>query len=375
MTSVKMFSAELDSNHVKFLVNTIIPTDLGEGFLDGVISGVHRVRPSSIKRDASSSSIGIFNRLPIELFWDILGHLDFRSLSRFSQVSLAAHKAIVALPQFHEMMTHAPDVLTALSKTYLITCHSSSLIRKVLYSQTCVSCLCTFGGFLFLPTCERVCFECLRANPMLQVSVPGPIKDAFGIDINEMCSNVRGMTAIPGLYFVEDGPVREASGPLALYSIRHVKEAIKKGRISPISPPNHYNLMYEAFHNAPFEPPGRDLSRDPKPPPLPPLTVHVRWPPCLLNEYAGMGSIRFPSLTSTDVVERGQLCVGCWLTYYSHNKDALPPDVEASLVPVGADVSRVMFADAARLRTASEQREHAKTCYGIGLIERYKHSW
>jgi hypothetical protein len=75
--------------------------------------------------------------------------------------------------------------LTALQGAGLLHLHSADRIHRAILSSECVSCR-GFGGFLFLPTCERVCFECLDQNHGLHMLEDWDAMKIFGLTRNHM---------------------------------------------------------------------------------------------------------------------------------------------------------------------------------------------
>src|SRR6478609_55847 len=110
-----------------------------------------------------ASSLGQLDILPAELLLSVIDLLDFQSLSRLSRVSLLGKYDIEDLPVYRDVVEHAPEALVALGQTHLLSYHPATLVYSTLRQSRCVSCF-AFGGFLLLPTCERVCFECLYEN-------------------------------------------------------------------------------------------------------------------------------------------------------------------------------------------------------------------
>ncbi|KAI1352051.1 hypothetical protein F5Y01DRAFT_281194 [Xylaria sp. FL0043] len=70
---------------------------------------------------------------------------------------------VEALPAYATLIKHAQGELSTLGLTGIIKYHSASALHSALLSQECASCF-QFGGFLFLPTYERVCFAGLLHN-------------------------------------------------------------------------------------------------------------------------------------------------------------------------------------------------------------------
>lgn len=143
--------------------------------LDGMIRKIQPALASTLCRKAPHSSLGRLDKLPMELLFLTFNYLDFRSLSRVLRLSWKGKAVVEALPVYRQVMEHCPTLLTALGQTRLLSFHSGPSILQTLRSDQCASCS-YFGGFIFLPTCERICFECLRENVAFWIITPALAK-------------------------------------------------------------------------------------------------------------------------------------------------------------------------------------------------------
>ncbi|UPL03643.1 hypothetical protein LCI18_014577 [Fusarium solani-melongenae] len=313
---------------------------------------------SGMIRDLPHSSLGRLDLLPPELLLEVLNLLDFQSLSRISRVSLRGKRTIEALSSYRDVMTHCPTILAALGKTQLLRFHSAALLRQVLLEEQCVSCF-EFGAFLFLPTCERVCFECLLQNYAFWLTTVTFAKRWFALTDNQL-QRIPIMQSIPGSYCVRYRVKYHRS--FRLVSIKQLlqlaidvhgsAENVAKLKPEPghrISPKDLYTLRQ--FHEAPLQPPGCDLSK----PPSMPNRVN--------DKYPGMASIRMPTLTSSGL-DYGRLCRGCRYIYDQHSVGSLPASVLQGLVPRGTGPTRPLLAILTRLRSRRGFIDHISQCYG-----------
>ena len=188
--------------------------------IDGMISISDPAKPSTIERDSTASSFGLLDKPPLELVHWILEALDVQSLSRVSRVSLRGKALVESLPAYQDMMEHAPHALTALGRIRFAHLHSISLLRTTLLSEQCVCCK-RYGPFLFLPSCERCCHECLHYNTSLWVIPPSLAGKIFGLSSRQL-RRIPTMRNIPGSYAVGFGISRKRSQ--GLLSVKAVKE-------------------------------------------------------------------------------------------------------------------------------------------------------
>lgn len=330
--------------------------------LDGMIRNIPPAQPSTINRVSLHSSLGKLDMLPAELLLMTLNLLDFQSVSRMSRVSLRGKAVVEGLPAYKDMMEHAPSALTALGRTRLLSYHSISLLRHTLRSDKCASCF-DFGGFLFLPTCERVCFECLRQNRAFRLTTLTTAKRCFYLTDKEL-QRIPIMHSIPGMYDV-GFPISRRR----VHRLVSVKQAKKLGievhgsvenlaNLMPKAPGGRMTLrmfwIFTSFHEAPLEPPGCDLSRQPE------KSNSVQ------DDFGGMASIRFPYIKKAGQ-EHGRACRGCQITYAHYREGLLPAtgSVLSELAPPDVPPRGPLLAMIKRLRSAQGFLEHIQHCYGI----------
>ncbi|KAI1144716.1 hypothetical protein F4825DRAFT_476839 [Nemania diffusa] len=329
-------------------------TELG---LDLTIPNLAPAKPSSIQRESLRLSLGSLDKLPIEIILLTLDLLDFQSLSRLSRVSLRGKDVIQNLPAYREMMQHAPQTLAALGKTRLLSYHSSSLLRQTLRSSKCASCF-DFGGFLFLPTCERVCFGCLYENQALWMMRRAEAKRCFRLTDKQL-RELPTLYSVPGRYMQT-----RRRRALRLVSAKQAKQlAIKihgsietSAELNPPDCPNTTTLTdfwkFKRFIEAPLEPPGCDLSRAPE------KSNFVE------DKYRGMGSIRFAYLNQAGA-DHGVLCKGCVRAIDDYHRRSMPAHVLSELVPPDRRPARPLRALGFRLRSRDQFVDHIKHCYGV----------
>ncbi|RMJ07871.1 hypothetical protein CDV36_012528 [Fusarium kuroshium] len=328
---------------------------------------IRNLQISTVKPIPSKSptqSLGMLDTVPSEILLSILEYLDFQSLCRLTLVCLRGKLAVESMRAYREMRLYAGNVLAALGKTRLIKYHSAALLRQTLHSSRCVSCF-DFGGFLFLPTCERVCFECLYHNQGLHMMTPNTAKKCFDLTDRQLKS-IPTLFSIPGTYNVRNLISRKRV--FRLVCVKQAKQLALQvhgspesvAKIIPKAPPRGIETneaetkeywMLRGFHEAPLEPPGCDLSL------LPPKEEAPD------DEFGGMAAIRMPYLSNKSL-DHGRLCRGCQLLLHLHDNGKLPLRVLRSLVPEGLDVHAPLFAQMTRLRSGDVFAKHLTKCYG-----------
>ncbi|KAG8668322.1 hypothetical protein FPOAC1_007701 [Fusarium poae] len=262
--------------------------------LGRMIKDVIPAKPSTLRQEHPLAPLGLLDTMPVELLSLVLNYLDFQSLSRLSRVSFRGKIVVESLLSYKQVMQHAPKVLTALTKTNLISLYSASLVLQTLRTSRCVSCF-DFGAFLYLPTCERVCLECLYQNRGLWMITIATAKKCFGLSQRQI-QTIPIMRNIPGTYSVRtlEKTHRRVN---QLVSVRHAKqlgldvhgslETLAQFMPS-IAGRNGRSKFYDfkRYHEAPLEPPGCDMSKLPG-------KANVGNDP-----FAGVASLRAPDVKS-----------------------------------------------------------------------------
>lgn len=329
--------------------------------LNGMISVSEPVKFSAIKR-ISPSSIGFLDNLPLELLHFVLELLDFQSLSRVLRVSLRGKAAVESLHAYRALIEFAPCALRGLGMIGLISYHSSATLYATLQSSQCSSCR-EFGAFLFLPTCVRCCYECLRRNQSLWVIPVALAKKCFKLKQ----SHLKGapiMRSVPGVYSVGHRISRLRC--LRLISVRDTKElamtvhgsmefmtellaARPSAGTTEKALKDYY--MHKFLIDAPFDPLQLNPSRVPSQGNTP------------ADDYCGMASIPFPSLFPDKTSENGLWCRGCEWVFERYRLGKLTSHLISSLVPQAVDPFRFLLA-MQHCWSKAEFLVHVKHCYG-----------
>lgn len=97
--------------------------------------------------------------------------LDVQSTSRLSQTSVLGHRIVRSRQTYRELIALVPEALSALSRTCLLSFYSVNDIDAALRFERCFICG-HYGAFLFLPTCDRCCCECLQYSPFVRLITP-----------------------------------------------------------------------------------------------------------------------------------------------------------------------------------------------------------
>lgn len=317
---------------------------------------------STINRDSTSSSLGSLDILPPELLQHTLRMLDFRSLSHLSRVSLHGNEVVRSLNIYRALMKHAPKVLTALGHTGLITLHSANVIYDALCSEPCVSCL-QYGAFLFLPTCQRCCYECLHRNQSLWVVEIRLAKKAFDLTAAQ-AKQLLTIRSIPGVYGIGRHSRRRQ---MKLTTVRAAKElglAIHGSSeiLADSLAAKRKQLKIKEYHIL------RHMQAALLDPPLLDLSWALSEWNMASDHYCGMASILFPSLTPGKGIEGGLWCLGCEQDFVDYRVNKLPPEVIARS-PHSSDPFFGFMAMERRAWSTAGFLEHITHCHGAQKLD------
>ena len=235
------------------------PRDL----LESMIRIAYPPKPSSVRRNAPCSPIGILDRLPPELLLAVLNLLDFQTIARLACVSHHVKKAVESLPAYRELMYHAPEALAALSQTGLIGLFSAASLRAALRSERCCTCR-EYGAYLFLPTCERCCWECLMRHPLLALVTATRSRRIFGLSpwrTHQLPARLQRLPvfrSIPGDYGIGRHASPTSHELTSYKSMQEVALFIFKSqknierRLSSFSKTDHATAMERQLGTAPY---------------------------------------------------------------------------------------------------------------------------
>lgn len=146
----------------------------------------------------TSSSLGCLDTLPVELLHMILLDVDLKSLTSLRSVNRRARLTIDALWQYNEIVTYAPNSLRAILNINVGALISCRQLHRELCSQECVTCG-HFGAFLYLLSCNRVCYVCLVETPQFLPLTQKHARTAFGLGSSEM-AKLPAALSLPGIY-------------------------------------------------------------------------------------------------------------------------------------------------------------------------------
>ena len=314
---------------------------------------------STVLQTFKPCSTGCLDVLPLEILQRTLNLLDFRSLSRLAHVCHGGRAAVQSLPAYRDLIKHASTALVALNRTKLIISHPAVSIYAALHSRNCSSCK-NYGPFLFLPTCERCCYECLRNNPSLRVITNRMAKIYFGVSPKDL-RRIPAMLSVPGTYSV-GYPVTHRKRT-KLVSLKQAEElgvtvhGSEKAMSEFVALQNNGKLTLQQLHvvkwlKASFEKPQSHYQAE-----------SISYANTPNDRFCGMASVVFPSLRQNNVLENGLWCYGCRHKFENYYRTR-ELDSTTELRLAGAEPMKALMRPEYRARSKSEFIGHVRECKG-----------
>jgi len=372
------------------------------------------------KLNLRPSSLGVLDRLPAELIEMVLDQLDVHSISKFARLSFRGYEFARAHTKYQTLVRLVPQTLLALGRhgngPQLLQMHSVAKLDAVLRSERCATCP-YFGSYIFLPTCERCCWNCLVHNPAFYMVTVRDAQEYFGL----AAFQARKLPVVYGPYhynhhgqllcrrerYVSAQSAREMGIWVRRAAVRRSQRLWRTCRTSSSSSPpstkngsntntnnpntnntkpstSNMNTTTNWEFHQPFYKPiafGEGL----EPGFRPPNFRHNPHSSNRFNEF-GIASLPFPSLTKSGRVERGLCCQGCQmqlvntLQLNTNMHLNLNPSLDQSvttnlpqhlvdvIVPRGCNILVVLHALASRSWTTLGFLEHVKQCWAARVL-------
>ncbi|KAE9370908.1 hypothetical protein N431DRAFT_468919 [Stipitochalara longipes BDJ] len=113
---------------------------------------------------SNSSSLGVFDILPLEILQSILiEELDLGTLILLQSTSTSFRRAIDELPQYRVIDSHAPSSIRAALSLEVASAYSCKKLYDTLCTEECSFCG-NFSAFLYVLSCQRTCYQCFTTK-------------------------------------------------------------------------------------------------------------------------------------------------------------------------------------------------------------------
>lgn len=138
--------------------------EAGQGIMTFRPNAHDKVRSTLYKLSSreSDSQLGLLDRLPLELVLQIILELDLASVLAFRHVSVRAANAVSSTRQYRLIVAYALDAFCAALRTDVADRITLDEFYEMLCESEC-GCCSTFAPFIFLPTLDRCCYDCIES--------------------------------------------------------------------------------------------------------------------------------------------------------------------------------------------------------------------
>ena len=176
-----------------------------------------------LRRQIHQPSFGSLGKLPPELLCMVFQNLTCDDLETLHGTSTGGRIAVLAFPQYHDLLKHFPTILAILKETRLARSFTITQIYDTFKSPLCTTCS-QFGGFVFLPSFTRCCMKCAETkSKFLPISREGARLE-FGVKGKKILDGLPQLNNIEGYYSSLRGEVKYYTQRLGLYSRALVKK-------------------------------------------------------------------------------------------------------------------------------------------------------
>ncbi|KAF4121549.1 hypothetical protein GMORB2_1957 [Geosmithia morbida] len=157
-----------------------------------------------------ASDMGLLGRLPLELFWVVLGQVDVQSHFRLRHVNRQARAAVTAMSEYRCVAQHGHEGLRGAFRTGVASVLGMTDLYAALVRERCHLCG-LFGGFLYIPSAARCCFVCIERHPDLRVMATSSFARAVALTTGQLVRELGpcgGLRTVPGTYDLAALPSR-----------------------------------------------------------------------------------------------------------------------------------------------------------------------
>jgi hypothetical protein len=192
------------------LLNDSCPLDNGQHDKVRKFGGFRKI--FTIKNKVVST--GPLGALPYHLLQIMLEeYVDLASLTALRRVNRGFRAAIDKFSKYATIVKHAPQILRAVISVQAAPSVTCRELFMACITKECANCG-RFGGFLYLPTCSRVCFWCgMHAEACRPLSLEN-VRRFYSITKHELARNgVAIISPLPG-HYRNSVPDRRNTNPL-----------------------------------------------------------------------------------------------------------------------------------------------------------------
>lgn len=146
------------------------------------------------------TNLGYLDKLPLELLHDIcINYLDLRSLFKFRHTNRRAQIVVHNIRGYHTLTTHALGSLCAIYRTQIARWYTLRELLDLLYQRDCTFCG-RFGGYVFLTSFTRCCYQCMSQMPQLEAATVGEITMHYSLTEEDLEDVPKLRTVVGQIY-------------------------------------------------------------------------------------------------------------------------------------------------------------------------------
>lgn len=257
--------------------------------------------------------LGALERLPLELLQEAILYLDFETLASLRRVNARAMQVVDSVPTYRTILRQCPNIVRGLYSIRYAAFVSLAQLWSTLGRTKCVTCD-DFGGYIYLLTCERVCFLCFRNDARF-----------YPLNVSEACrqyainkgslEHIPAMRSVPGVYTPEE-KARNASVILIDRDMVQQRATEVHGSVELMWDcirQNQINSQSRYLHRSRQRETGQVSTRLRKPAPAQPTAGPINDP----RRY--MAVVQAPHIDhQTGKIQSGRYCSGCAKLYRDH---------------------------------------------------------
>lgn len=255
----------------------------------------------------TAPTLGALDVLPLEVLHNVLLELDLQSLTTLRAVNRYARHTIDGIYQYKIIISYAPSVLRAALAVGAASWISCSTLYATLCDQACSHCR-DFGTFIYLLSCQRVCFLCLSHHKDFLPLAPYRAREEYGLTKNSL-GEVRTITTLPGEYSYDSLPRRKRvllvdrtdarNAGIKLHGSSALMETFVK---------QHRFQMIARYKQKLRQMPATRVRRPPCPP------YRNQFDDNTHNPLRFMATVRAPWVKAqSGIADWGLSCRGCWI--------------------------------------------------------------
>jgi hypothetical protein len=251
--------------------------------------------------------LGVLDTLPLEVLSLVLVHTDIRTLTDFRRINHRAMQVVDSVPEYRLVQQHTPDLLRGILSVEIGSHISTQTLFSTLNEYKCEGCG-DFGSFIYLLTCERVCFLCLYEKPRYYPLLLSEAAAKFGTH-RRLYKSLPSVKSVPGRYSPRKNTRKARFNLIDADSAQRIGLAFHNGSTAAMEQcvVAAHNNESDAWDKRVMA--GYKVSQNP-----PRRRRQVIWVPegRVLDPRRFMAVVRAPWINpSTNAVEWGFHCVGC----------------------------------------------------------------